>query len=278
MSSRFEFLGDTAIGQYIPSNSWFHRRDPRARLLAFIIVFMGVTFSVNLWGLGIGLIGTIAIFLLAQLSMKPAFRMVKRALPFIIILGVIQIVFSSPQDADSIIWTIFSLEISQSVLLIAIILILRFIILIILLNAFAMCLSTAQITAALFYLLKPVEKIGFPVNDLTMVAQITLRFLPMIAQMAEIIAKAQASRGGDWEQRGFNPIRQAKRVLPLIVPLMVNSLKQAETMAVAMESRGFNAAEQRSSLYELNFMWQDSILLILALLLSMVMVISGWAA
>jgi len=278
MSSRFEFLGDTAIGQYIPSNSWFHRRDPRARLLAFIIMFMGVTFSVNLWGLGIGLISTIAIFLLAQLSMIPALRMVKRAFPFIIILGVIQILFSSPQDVDSIIWTISSLDISQRVLLNVIILMLRFIVLIILLNAFAMCLSTAQITAALFYLLKPIEKIGFPVNDLTMVAQITLRFLPMIAQMAEKIAKAQASRGGDWEQRGFNPIRQAKRVLPLIVPLMVNSLKQAETMAVAMESRGFNAAEQRSSLYELNFMWQDSILLILASLLSLVMVMSGWSA
>jgi len=115
----------------------------------------------------------------------------------------------------------------------------KFIVLILLINAIVMSLSTSQITTALFYLLKPFEKIGFPVNDLTMVVQVTLRFLPIIAQTAEKTAKAQASRGGDWEQKGFNPIRQAKRVVPLIVPLIVGSLKRAETMALAMESRGF---------------------------------------
>ncbi|MDW7755964.1 MAG: energy-coupling factor transporter transmembrane component T, partial [Brevefilum sp.] len=97
-------------------------------------------------------------------------------------------------------------------------------------------------------------------------------YLPLIAQTAEKIAKAQASRGGDWDQRGFNPIRQAKRVLPLIVPLFVNSLKRAETMALAMESRGFNAAEKRSSFYALTFTWVDGLFLLLSVAVSVLMV------
>ena len=163
---------------------------------------------------------------------------------------------------------ILGLTVAIQALINAGMLIVRFVVLIILLNGFAMTLSTSQITAAIFYLLRPLEKIKFPVNDLTMVVQISMRYLPLIAQTAEKTAKAQAARGGDWEQRGFNPIRQAKRVLPLLVPLMVNSLKRAETMALAMESRGFNAAEERSSFYALKFNWKDSVFLICSILLS----------
>jgi energy-coupling factor transport system permease protein len=90
--------------------------------------------------------------------------------------------------------------------------------------------------------------------------------------MAEKIAKAQAARGGDWEQRGFNPVRQAKRVLPLIVPLMVSSLRRAETMALAMESRGFNAGVKRSSFYELKFSGLDAVFLVTAFAVGAVMI------
>jgi energy-coupling factor transport system permease protein len=108
-----------------------------------------------------------------------------------------------------------------------------------------------------------------------MIIQITLRYIPLVAQIAEKTAKAQAARGGDWEQRGFNPIRQAKMILPLFIPIFVISLRRAETMAIAMESRGFNAAKQRSSYYELSFTYQDSILLFLSLVVSILMILSS---
>lgn len=275
MSSRFEFLGNTSIGQYIPRDSWYHHRDPRARLLTFIALFLGVTFTGELWALALGFVCILAIFFLSKLPIKPAWDGIKRALPFILILAVLQIIFVFRLDSDVVIWTIFNFNITQRAAMSAIMLVVRFSVLITLLTGFVMSLSTAQITAALFYLLKPFEKLKFPVNDLTMVVQITLRYLPLIAQTAEKTAKAQAARGGDWEQRGFNPIRQAKRVIPLIVPLMINSLKRAETMAMAMESRGFNAAEKRSSFYGLRFTWQDGSLLFFSIIFSLLMTLSG---
>lgn len=272
MSSRFEFLGSTAIGQYIPRESFFHRRDPRARLLAYLALFIGITFTRRFTGLGIGLICVSIFFLTAQIPLKPAWKGIKKALPFLVILAIFQILFSLPLESDLILWNIFGFDVTQRAAGSALMLLARFSVLIILLNGFAMTLSTSQITAALFYLLKPLEKVRFPLNDLIMVVQITLRYLPLIAQTAEKIAKAQASRGGDWEQRGFNPIRQAKRVLPLIVPLFVNSLKRAETMALAMESRGFNAAEKRSSFYALSFTWLDGLFLLISVAVSVLMV------
>ena len=274
MSNRYEFLGSTAIGQYIPQESFFHRRDPRARLLAYFALFLGISFTTSFYGLGIGFICILLTYIIAQIPIKPALKGIKRALPFLIILAMLQIVFSVQIDSDLILWHIFGIAITQRAMLSSAMLIAKFSVLILLLNGFTMTLSTAQITAALFYILKPIEKLKFPLNDVTMVVQITLRYLPLIAQAAEKIAKAQAARGGDWEQRGFNPVRQAKRVLPLIVPLMVTSLKRAETMALAMESRGFNAAEKRSSFYALSFTWVDGIFLVVSIAVSVLLNLS----
>lgn len=276
MSSRFEFLGKTSMGQYIPRHSWFHQRDPRARLLSFITLFIGVTMARDFLGIGFGFVAVLLIFVLSKVPFKQAWYGIKRALPIILILAVLQILFSSQLESERILWTIFGFDLTQSAGESAVMLVVKFLLLITLLNGLTMSISTAQITSALFYLLKPFEKLGFPVNDLTMVVQITLRYLPLFAQLAEKTAKAQAARGGDWEKVGFNPVRQAKRVLPLFVPLIVNSLKRAETMAVAMESRGFNAADKRSSFYAMKFTWNDAILLLFSVALSTTMIITGW--
>lgn len=273
MSSRFEFLGSTAIGQYIPGDSFFHRRDPRARLIIFVVLFIGLVFTPGFSGIGLGLFVLLLIYLMAGLSILPALKGVLRALPFLLILAIIQLLFGSHAGTSETLWEIFGLAITLQSVLSAGLLITRFSVMIILINVSVMILSTAQITAALFHLLKPLEKLRFPVNDFTMVVQITLRYLPMIAQTAEKIAKAQAARGGNWEQRGFNPVGQAKRVLPMLIPLMISSLKKAEIMALAMESRGFNAAEKRSSFYELKLSWIDGVLVLLIILISLTMIL-----
>jgi len=275
MSSRFEFLGSTSLGQFIPRDSWFHARDPRARLISFVIVFTALIFTPEIWGLALGIVFVIGLYFLAQLPVKSTLQGIKKALPFILILAVLQIFFYQRPENARVMMEVFGFTITSAAVYSALNLIFRFLVLIMLLNAFVMSLSTSQLTAALFHLLKPFEKIGLPVNDLTMVVQVTMRYLPLIAQTAEKTAKAQAARGADWEQKGFNPIKQAKRVIPLIVPLIVTSLKRAETMAVAMESRGFNAAHKRSSFHSLHYSWQDGELIFFSLLLSSLMLFSG---
>ena len=275
MSSRFEFLGNTSLGQYIPRESWFHKRDPRARLISIFLIFTAIVFTPGIGGLLIGLMGVAFLYLLSKLPFQNAWTGIKRALPFILILAVLQILFHQPVEGEIILWNIFGFGISQIALNDALILIIRFLVLILLLNAFVMSISTSQVTAAIFHMLKPFESLGFPVNDLTMVVQITMRYLPLIAQIAEKTTKAQAARGADWEKRGFNPIKQAKRVIPLIVPLIVTSLKRAETMALAMESRGFYAAHQRSSFHVLRFKFQDVILMVSSALISFLIIF--WA-
>ena len=275
MSSRFEFLGNISLGQYLPRASWFHQRDPRARLLSLGFLFLGLIFVPNLPMLLVGMGLTLLFYAVARLPLKPAWKSIKRAVIFILILATLQVLFFRAADPSPAFGMFLGVKITEAAVRSALMLIGKFLALILLINGLVMSLSTSQITTALFYLLKPLEKLHFPVNDLTMVVQITLRYLPLIAQIAEKTAKAQASRGGDWDQHGFNPIRQAKRVLPMIVPLIVTSLKRAETMAMAMESRGFNAAEERSSYDELSFTGQDGLLTAASFLVSAFLLFSG---
>lgn len=275
MRNQFEFLGNTSLGQYIPGRSWFQRRDPRAKLLVFLSLFFGIVFSNNIFGVMTGVIVIFSLYLMSRFPIKSAWRTILRASPFLLLLCILQILLASGTETSVVLFRVFGLEIYQTSVMGAVLLLLRFIALICLLNLAVMSISTSQISAAIFHLFKPFERIGFPVNDLTMVLQITLRYIPLVAQIAEKIAKAQAARGGDWERRGFNPIKQAKMVLPLIVPVIIMSLKRAETMAVAMESRGFNAAERRSSFYEFTFSWQDASLIGVSLLFSTLMILSG---
>jgi energy-coupling factor transport system permease protein len=260
MSQQFEFLGSTSLGQYIARDSWIHHRDPRARLLAFVFLLMALTFTPSLVSLSAGFLIILGVYGLSSLSPGGVFKSILRALPFLLLLALLQVFLTPGAGNPQVLFTLWGLTITLRGVLQAAALILRFLALILTLNLMIMAISTAQMTAALFHLLKPFEKIGLPVNDITMVVQITLRFIPLIAQQAEKIAKAQASRGADWEKRGFNPIRQARRVIPLIVPLIVTSLRRAETMAAAMDSRGFSAAQSRSSFYKLQFSGWDWVL------------------
>ncbi len=273
MSQQFEFLGSASLGQYIARASWIHHRDPRARLLAFVLLLTAFTFTPSLISLGGGILIIFGMYGLSSLSPTSVLKTILRMLPFLLLLAILQVFLTPGAETNPVVFSLWGLAVSQRGISLAITLVLRFIALMLTLNLMIMTLSTAQMTAALFHLLKPLEIVKLPVNDITMVVQITLRFIPLIAQQAEKIAKSQAARGADWEKRGFNPIRQARRVIPLIVPLTVNSLKRAETMAVAMDSRGFNAAQTRSSFYDLRFGGWDWVLIISAIVLGLAMIL-----
>ena len=63
--------------------------------------------------------------------------------------------------------------------------------------------------------------------------------------------KAQMARGADFESG--NVINRAKNMVPLLVPLILNSIKRADDLAVAMEARCYRGAEGRTKLRPLKY-------------------------
>jgi energy-coupling factor transport system permease protein len=97
---------------------------------------------------------------------------------------------------------------------------------------------------------------------LIMMMQVALRFLPLLALTAERTAKAQASRGADWDTSKGGLFKSVRRVVPLILPLFLASLQKAENMSQAMDSRAYGVVKIRSAMKEMKFKWVDGLVAI----------------
>lgn len=264
----FEFLRNVNIGQYLPVDSFLHRLDPRARILAYFFIIAAVTFSTSPAGLGLALLVVLAGLVIGRIPLLFAMRAVLPPLPFLLFLAVLQI-FLAARPADALPVLQFGpVSLYSNGFVAAGMLLLRFAVLILGLGLSSYTLSTSEMIHGLEVLLKPLNRIGIPTHDLVMVVQVTVRFIPFLAQAAERIAKAQASRGAEWGTRKGGLFKRVRQVVPLIIPLFLTSLRRAETMALAMDARGYGSPIRRTSLVVMKFHLRDSLVVALALLIA----------
>ncbi len=101
---------------------------------------------------------------------------------------------------------------------------------------------------------------------------ITIRFLPILAEETERLMKAQASRGADLSRSQRNPIRRARLMLPLLVPLFLISLRRAEELIEAMEARCYLGGKGRSHLIWLRARAFDFVALLGAVALATIVI------
>jgi len=270
--SEFEFLRDLPIGQYIPRDSLVHKLDPRARLVMFGAFVLALTFVPHAAGLVIGLFAGIVGWRLADLQPVSVWKAWRTTFPFLLILAVLQVLFRVGADTGSILiqtrWFVISVDDVWA----GVNLILRFSAFIVILGLASSVLSESEITHGSEALLRPLSRLGFPVHDFVMVVQVTLRFFPLLAQTAERIAKAQASRGADWDARG-SIFERARRIAPLLVPLFVVSLRRAENLALAMDARAYGSGSARTSMEELHFQRSDLLALVVVSVVLLVMLL-----
>ena len=267
--SEFEFLRSMPFGPYLAVDSPLHRLDPRTRILILFLFLVALTLVPSPVGLGIGLLVALAGWRLANIPYGPLLRGWVAALPFLLFLAVLQVVLRMG-DEGAVVLRWGWLVITVPDLLAGLALIIRFSGLMALLGLAAASLSESELTRGLEALFRPLGLLRFPVHDFVMVVQVMLRFFPLLAQVAERIAKAQASRGADWTPSGVNLIRRARQVAPLLVPLFVISLRRAENMAMAMDARGYGSLPVRTSMVVLRFRPAD----LLALALSAALIIA----
>ena len=82
-----------------------------------------------------------------------------------------------------------------------------------------------------------------------MMISISLRFIPTLFDEAQKIRLAQMARGADFESG--NIVNRAVAMIPLLVPLFINSFKRSDELATAMEARMYRIGEERTKLNEI---------------------------
>ncbi len=99
---------------------------------------------------------------------------------------------------------------------------------------------------------------------------LAFRFVPTIAQEAQNIQDAQQSRGYEMQTSGF--LNQIKNLFPLLVPLIICSIKRAFNVAEALESRAFGSSKERSFYYSIKYTWKDWIFTVYLLVFFIVVI------
>ena len=74
------------------------------------------------------------------------------------------------------------------------------------------------------------------------------------------IMNAQKARGADFENGKLTA--KVKAVIPILIPLLISSVRRAYDLAEAMESRCYNGGEGRTRLKQLKFTILDFFALI----------------
>lgn len=253
----FDFMRNLPFGQYMLLDTPLERIDCRARILSFAVILFALTLTRNLYGLILGLLVMILSLIVMRFPLRFTLRGLLSPLPFLLILAALQVFFNPRSDEGIRLFQIGSNVIATSDLVTGMLLLLRFIALILGLTIASQTLSTSEITHGMESLLSPLKLIRIPVHDLVVIMQVSLRFIPLLAQVAERIAKAQASRGAAWQKGSGGIMGRVRLFIPLLLPLFLTSLRRAENMALAMDARGYGTTEQRTSFIQYRFGWKD---------------------
>lgn len=256
--NNFEYLNRVAIGQYIPGSAFIYRLDARTRILIYFVFIPLVAFLPSIRGVLACLLAVLLAITASRIPPGFALRSLLAPLPFLVFIALVQL-FSVPAGDSSILFRLGPLTASIAGVEAGLLLALRFTTMILLVALATFTLSTSELVYGLRSLLRPLSRLGFPSEDFIQIVQITLRFIPFLALSAERIAKAQAARGADWGTKRGSLLRRARDVVPLIIPLFVTTLRQAENLALAMDARAYATGETVTSLRQFQFRLADYI-------------------
>jgi|YNPBryantNP2012_1023418.scaffolds.fasta_scaffold14442_3 energy-coupling factor transport system permease protein len=275
----FEFLRNITIGQYLPGDSIIHRLDPRTKISVFLFITAAITFSMSYTGNIILVVVTLSLVLISGIPMRYIFSGLKPAIPIIIFLAVMQLLFYGeayvPHGMQSVTYFHWGLiHITNGSVQLVIVSAMRFIELLFLTSLLTNTTTLTDLTHGMENMLRPFMRIGVPAHELSLVMTIALRFVPLLAEQLEIIMKAQASRGAQIAHQGkFQFITTARQVAALIVPLFVDALRRGEDLILAMEARCYIGGRGRTSLVHLRFQPLDYAAYAVGLLFSIAMLV-----
>ncbi len=253
-------MSNVTLGKYIPNNTFFHRLDPRCKLL-LLFIFM-ITIFINIGMIGYITLGLVMIvcFILSKISLFTVIKSLKPMwfmMVFILVINLIVVKTGTP-------WHIGKITIYSNAIFNTLKIAYRLVLLISTSTIFTATTKPLDITIAiedLFAFLKPIVN----VHILSMMISIALRFIPTILDETNRIMKAQASRGVDFVHGKLK--EKAKSITSLIIPLFVSAFARSDELANAMEARSYNPYAKRSRYRKLKWRIKDSIILILSIIL-----------
>ena len=259
-------MDNMILGRYIPGNSIIHRLDPRSKLVAMILLII-IAFWAN--NPITNLILFIATGIFVVLSEVPLSFFIKglRSMFFLIAFTTLfQLFFIS---GGHVMFEMGFIKITSYGIEQAGIIFCRFVLIIFFSTLLTLTTMPLSLATAVESLLGPLKRFKVPVHEIGLMLSMGLRFVPTLMDDTIRIMNAQKARGVDFGEG--NVIQKVKAMIPILIPLFATSLKRADSLATAMEARGYQGGNGRSQYRQLNWMNKDSVALLLVCVLGLIL-------
>ncbi|MCI8733826.1 MAG: energy-coupling factor transporter transmembrane protein EcfT [Clostridia bacterium] len=234
---------DVAFGQYYPSNSPVHRLDARVKLLLTLLFVISIFFIKTYFGFMLTLAVLLIVILLARLPIMSVLKSVRGILFIVVFTAVINLFFIKEGEVlvHSGIIMITKTGVHTTVKMV-----LRLVLLISGASLLSLTTTPVELADGLESLMAPLKLIKVPVRDIAMIMSIALRFIPTLFEETNKIISAQKARGASFDTGSI--FARAKALLPVLIPLFVNSFRRADELAFAMDARCYNATDKRTKM------------------------------
>ena len=244
-------LKDITFGQYVETRSPIHRADPRAKILLLILAIVFIFVCKNLFSLLFSVAFVFLIVMISRVPLKMYLKNLKAVLPIIIFTALINMFYG--EETSTVLLSFWRLSITTDGLYKAFFMATRIILLIIISSSLTYTTTPNDLTDAIENLLSPLKFLGLKsaVHTLALMMTIALRFIPTLVEEAEKIMNAQKARGADLESGSLK--ERIKALIPILIPLLISSVRRAYELAEAMECRCYNGGEGKTRMKQLKF-------------------------
>lgn len=197
------------LGVYRPGRSLLHRLPAGLKLLALgaLIALMSVLVD-SPAGLGVATVGVAAVFAAARMHPKEIVALLRPVLWVVLVIFGFQLLFTDWRRA-LVVCGVLLLSVALAGVVTA-------------------TTRTTDMLAALTRVLRPLARVGVPVEQIALALALTIRAIPLMVDTVRQVEEARRARG----------LRFSPRIV--IAPVVVAALRTADGFAEALAARGLD--------------------------------------
>lgn len=220
------------------------RLDVRVKAAAFLIIMVSLFVITHPVGNLILLAVLFAVLAAVRTPLGGLWAMLQPLLLVMVLIVVVTMVasnqFTLPENAR-VLFSLWGMNATLGGLLVGLNFVARILLMVVATYAFTISTPIDDLLAVMSKLRAPYW--------LSILVTTALSFIPTMATKKDLIVEAQRARGARVKDKG--PIGQIVAFVPIMVPLITNSILLADNLAVAMTNRGYGASNSMTAMRDL---------------------------
>ena len=117
----------------------------------------------------------------------------------------------------------------------------------------------------------PLKYLKIPIESISTIIALSLKFIPLIKDEAVMIRKAQKARGLDYKLMSIP--EKISNTANLFIPIVISAIQSSVRTAAAMEVRGYSAPYIKTRLYKSFIRFRDIIYIIYSIIISIFIIL-----